>query len=703
MQLFESEIKNPVISQDILDLEKKIRLFRSGDIDSEKFRSLRLIRGIYGQRQPGVQMVRIKLPIGRITTNQLRKIADISEEYSYGNLHATTRQDIQIHYVSLDRTPEMWARLEEDEVTIREACGNTVRNITASATAGVDPDEPFDVSPYAWEMFRYFLRNPICQDMGRKFKIAFSSSDKDSAYTFIHDLGFIPKIQIENGQEKRGFKVLIGGGLGSIPYNALTAYEFLEEDQIIPFTEGVIRVFDRYGERLRRQKARFKFLLADIGLDELKRRVEEEWKAINAKSLKVDLTLVPDPIIPEARSYPAVKIEKQWKYDAWHKTNVFEQKQKGFYGVYVKLPLGNIDHQKARLFADIIDQYAANDARVTVNQGYLLRFVRPEALPSLFLALDELGLAEPGFDSVADIAACPGTDSCNLGISNSTNIAVALEEVIRKEYPDLIYNNELKIKISGCPNSCGQHGLASIGFHGSSQKNGTMVFPALQVVLGGGVGGNGDGFLAEKVIKIPSRRGPDALRKLLDDYAENSLDGEYYYAYFQRQTKNYFYQLLKPLTETLSLKPEDYIDWGSDKLFEVKTEAGECAGVMIDLVSTLLYECQEKIDWAKGSLDNGANADAIYHAYTAFVQGAKALLLDKDVRVNTQIGIIRDFEKQYVDTGIFTFEGGFEGYLLRMKENEPTREFAESYLQESIDFLNLIKDYRSKEVLADNS
>src|SRR5688500_14898734 len=258
MESFRSELEdvnNPVVARDIVDLERKIRLFRDGKIDEEKFRSLRLVRGIYGQRQPGVQMVRIKLPFGRVTTKQLRRIADISDEYASGNLHATTRQDIQIHFVSLDRTPELWTRLEQDEITLREACGNTVRNITASPTAGIDPKELFDVSPYAHEMFRYLLRNPVCQEMGRKFKIAFSANEEDTAYVFIHDLGFIPKIK----DGKRGFKVVIGGGLGANPYLAEIAYEFLEEDKIIPFTEAVLRVFDRYGERTRRMKARFKF------------------------------------------------------------------------------------------------------------------------------------------------------------------------------------------------------------------------------------------------------------------------------------------------------------------------------------------------------------------------------------------------------------------------------------------------------------
>ena len=349
------DLNNPIVARDIIDLEKKIRLFRDGKIDSEKFRGLRLARGIYGQRQEGVQMIRIKLPYGRVSTKQLRRIADISDEYASSTLHATTRQDIQIHYVSLDRTPELWAKLEQDEITTREACGNTVRNITASAAAGIDPNEPFDVSPYAHEMFRYFLRNPICQEMGRKFKIAFSSSEDDTAFTFIHDLGFIPRIAFG----KRGFRVVIGGGLGANPYLAQLAYEFLEEDQIIPFTEAVLRVFDRYGERNRRMKARLKFLLDDVGLEKLMALVEEEKKALKNNTYKIDTEILPDPLLPGTEVYEPVTILDEIKYERWFKTNVFAQKQEGFFGVYVKLPLGNLSSALSREFADIVDRFAS--------------------------------------------------------------------------------------------------------------------------------------------------------------------------------------------------------------------------------------------------------------------------------------------------------------------------------------------------------
>ena len=426
MKSFQTEIEDPLVEKDIIELEQKIRAFREGSLNEEKFRSLRLARGVYGQRQQGVQMIRIKLPFGKVTTKQLLRIADISDEYSNGNLHLTTRQDIQIHYVSLDKTPELWAKLERDDITLREACGNTVRNITASAVAGIDPKEPFDVSPYAQGLFKYFLRKPFGQELGRKFKIAFSSNDDDTAYTFMHDLGFIPKVRIVNGELKRGFKVLIGGGLGAQPFLAKTAFEFLEEDQIVPFTEALIRVFDRHGERTSRHKARIKYLVNKIGLEQLLTYVEEERLALNVQSYAIDSEISISKAGDFALSFTTFKISDNKKYQDWLRSNVFEQKQQGFYGVNIKILLGNLNSRTARLLVDLVNVYASDDIRITINQGILLKFVPKSALPALFRSLDKLNIAEPGFDSVADITACPGTDTCNLGISSSTGIAKEL-------------------------------------------------------------------------------------------------------------------------------------------------------------------------------------------------------------------------------------------------------------------------------------
>ena len=276
MESFISEIENPIVRKDIVELGKKIAAHKNGQIDDDKFRSLRLARGVYGQRQQGVQMIRIKLPFGKVTVNQLTRIADVADKYSTGTLHITTRQDIQIHYVSLDRTPELWSELEKDDVTLREACGNTVRNVTASSIAGIDKHEPFDVAPYADLVFRYFLRKPFGQELGRKIKISFSSNDTDDACSFIHDFGFIPKV--ENGV--KGFKVLVGGGLGAQPFLAKVAFDFLPVEGLLPFIEASIRVFDRYGERNSRHKARMKYIISKLGIEAFLEIVEEERLAV---------------------------------------------------------------------------------------------------------------------------------------------------------------------------------------------------------------------------------------------------------------------------------------------------------------------------------------------------------------------------------------------------------------------------------------
>jgi len=691
MQSFRTELENPVVEKDIIDLEKKIRAFREGKIHDEKFRSLRLARGVYGQRQPGVQMVRIKLPFGKITFKQLLRIADVSDEYASHNLHLTTRQDIQIHYVSLDRTPQLWAELERDDITLREACGNTVRNVTASPAAGIDPLEPFDVSPYAQGVFEYFLRNPICQDMGRKFKMSFSSSEADTAFSYIHDIGLIPKIKA-NGD--RGFKVLLGGGLGAQPLLASIVEEFLPEDQLIPYIESIIRVFDRYGERNNRNKARLKYLIQKIGLDEVLRLAKEERIANKVKTFIINRDAIEMPTLPQATSYPEIAISNPLRYEQWLATNVFEQKQKDFYGVYIKVPVGDIPSDTARKLVDVLTPLVADEIRITQNQGLLLKFVRKEALPALYNGLTELDLSAPGFDSPADVTTCPGTDTCNLGISNSMTLSKVLEDLIYNEYEEFIYNREIKIKISGCMNSCGQHGLAHIGFHGSSLKAGTRVLPSVQVLLGGGTVGDGFGRAADKVVKVPAKRATHVLRAVLDDYKEFSITDETFHNYYDRQGKDYFYQLLKPLANLTTLTEDEFVDWGHEETFATAIGVGECASVIIDLVATLLYESEEKMGWAKEAYENGAWADAIYHSYNVFISSAKALLLDKGVSSSTQAGIIREFDTHYVSTGEFALDGTFNDLVLQINKNEPTEAFATQYKAEAEAFLSASKAKR---------
>lgn len=697
--MIETRTISKAVEKDLVELKDKIGKFKNNEIDEERFKAFRLARGVYGQRQQGVQMFRLKLPFGKLTPDQLETIANLSEKYTNGNIHFTTRQNIQLHYVKLEDTPEMWEALEKVGVTTREACGNTVRNVTASPNAGIDPNEPFDVAPYAQGVFEYFLRNPICQDMGRKIKMAFSSSEEDSAFIFIHDFGFIPRLK--DGQ--RGFKVIVGGGLGAQAFMGQVAYEFLPEDQLIPFIEAGLRVFDRHGERERRHKARLKFLIdpkKGLGLDGFLKLVDEERKAIPNKSYPINHDLVTQDI-PEINTPGLANYAEEDAYLAWRETNVEEQKQNGYFTVKVRIPLGNIHAEKARLLADVIRKWASPDFRVTLNQGVILKFVKPEHLSGLYEDLKSLDLANPGFDTLADVTACPGTDTCNLGVTNSTSLALVLEDLVRDEFPHLVNESNIKIKISGCMNSCGQHMVANIGFHGSSIKYDGKVAPAQQVVIGGGMEPGGAGFIAEKVIKIPTKRIPETVRTLLNDFEANAEETEYFNQYFRRQGKIYFYDLLKHLADPSTLTTDGFQDWGYENDFVPEIGVGECAGVMLDLVGTIINDAKDRLKSGKESLEISRWADTIYYAYNAFVIGAKASLLDNDVHCNTHKAIISDFQKHIVDEGLVNLPASFDEIVLQINKHEPSEAFATSYLKQAEEFLQGIELLRASSSAVD--
>ncbi|TBN02654.1 HEPN domain-containing protein [Hyunsoonleella flava] len=696
MQSFRTEIENPVVEKDIIELANKIELFHNGKIDEEKFRSLRLARGVYGQRQEGVQMIRIKLPYGKVKSNQLHRISDVSDEYSRGRLHITTRQDIQIHYVDLNRTPELWAELERDDVTLREACGNTVRNVTASETAGIDINEPFDVSPYADALYKFFLRNPICQEMGRKFKVSFSSSDEDTGLSYMHDLGFIAKIK----DGVRGFKVMIGGGLGSQPRHADVLYEFLETDKIIPVMEGVLRIFDRHGERKSRAKARMKFLIKDIGLDAFKELVEAEQNAIELKSVAIDADTYEASTPAEIAEIPTVEIKDQQAFETWKATNLIPQKQEGYVAIGIKVLLGDFYTDKARLLADLVENYAAGEIRLSLRQNIVIPFVKRELVPFFYSELEKLGFVEAGYNKAVDITACPGTDTCNLGIASSTGIADELERVIKAEYPQYLKNEDLVIKISGCMNACGQHNMANIGFQGMSVRTpDKLVAPALQVLLGGGNLGDGNGVFADKVVKVPSRRGPEALRRILDDYEANS-NGELFVDYYKEKGEKYFYDILQDLQDVSNLTELDFIDWGTEEKYVKEIGIGECAGVVIDLVATLFLESDEKIENAKASVANSVYSGAIYHAYSSMVNTAKALLTAEKKKTNSHSNIITQFDEVFVSTGIIELTDSFANIVYQINKFAPSREFALNYIEGASQFLQSARVYRELELSA---
>ncbi|QXP63135.1 HEPN domain-containing protein [Polaribacter sp. HaHaR_3_91] len=692
MQSFRTEIENPVVERDIIELADKIAAFNNLEIDEEKFRSLRLARGVYGQRQEGVQMIRIKLPYGKVMSNQLRRISEVSDEYSRGRLHITTRQDIQIHYVDLQRTPELWAELERDDVTLREACGNVVRNVTASETAGIDVNEPFDVSPYADALYKFFLRNPICQEMGRKFKVSFSSTDEDTGLSYLHDLGFIAKI--ENGVI--GFKVMVAGGLGSQPRHAETLYEFLPSDKIIPVMEGVLRVFDRYGERKSRAKARMKFLLKDIGLEAFKELVAQEQKAIELKSVAIDADgyVASTPVAVDA---PQVEIKNKEAFDLWKSTNLIPQKQAGYVAIGIKVLLGDFYTDKARLLADLVDTYAAGEIRLTLRQNIVIPFVKEDLVPYFYQELEKLGFVEAGYNKAVDITACPGTDTCNLGIASSTGIAAELEKVIAAEYPQYLKNEDLVIKISGCMNACGQHNMANIGFQGMTVRTpDKLVAPALQVLLGGGNLGNGNALFADKVVKVPSKRGPEALRRIFNDFEANA-DGKSFVEYYKVTGERYFYDLLNDLQDVTNLTQEDFIDWGEADKYVKEIGIGECAGVVIDLIATLFLESDEKIENANEAFENKVYSGAIYYAYQSIVNSAKASLLAADKKTNTHASIVSQFDEYFIASEKIDLGGSFADLIYQINKFSPTEEFAKKYISDANTFLQKVRAFRNAE------
>lgn len=696
MQSFRSEIENPIVEKDIVDLADKIQLFHEGRIDEEKFRSLRLARGVYGQRQFGVQMIRIKLPYGKVTSDQLHRISDVSDEYSRGRLHITTRQDIQIHYVSLDRTPELWAELEKSDITLREACGNAVRNVTASETAGIDKNEPFDVSPYAHAVFQFFLRNPICQELGRKFKVSFSGTDDDTALSFMHDIGFIAKTKVINGKEVRGFKVMLGGGLGSQPRFADEAFDFLETNKIIPYMESILRVFDRYGERSKRAKARLKFFIKDVGLEEFNKIVALETKALSNQTVEISAEGFDTPDV-SAIVAPEVTVD-QAAFDAWKASNVIEQKQEGLFAIGVKVNIGDFYTKEARILADLIKNYAGDELRFSLRQNILIRHVREDLLPFFFQELGKLGMVDLGYESIQDVTACPGTDTCNLGIASSTGIADELGKVLRAEYPEFADDKDLMIKISGCMNACGQHNMANIGYQGMSVKSGKLVAPALQILLGGGILKDGQGRISDKVIKIPSKRGPESLRLILNDFIANA-EGKDFINYYLKQGEKYFYDFLKPLSDVTNLEESDFVDWGNEEKYEKAVGIGECAGVVIDLIATLLFDSKEKIENAKTSLAEGKLSDGIYYAYSSIVNTAKALLTAEGKKTNTHNKIISDFNEVFVATGKIKLDTDFESFIYEINKNEASVEFSAKYLADAEKFYALVDEYRQKELV----
>ena len=690
----ESTVGKAIVEKDIIELEEKIRAFHEGDLDEERFRTLRLARGVYGQRQTGVQMIRIKIPYGKLDGRQLERICDVSEEFSTGKLHITTRQDIQIHYVELDRTPELWAELEKDEITIREACGNTVRNVTASELSGIDPKEVFDVRPFADALFKYFLRNPVCQEMGRKIKISFSNSEEDTALSFMHDVGFIAATQYG----EIGFKVMVAGGLGSQSRQADVLYDFLSIDKIIPVTEAILRLFERNGERSNRMKARLKFWVREIGIEAFKVELNKELQSIPNKSIPIeyDVVSISNPLSDDELLIQEYDLDR---FNEWKEVNVISQKQEGLYAIGVKVQLGDFTTVQARKIAEFVKLYSGDELTFTIDQNLIIRHVKETQLARFYYLLQNIGLGDLGFGKSTDITACPGTDTCNLGIANSTSLSNELEAVIRNEYPEFSNDKIVTIKISGCMNSCGQHMIGNIGFQGMSiRTKDKRVLPAAQILLGGGNVGNGEGRFADKVIKLPSKRALDALRIILDEFKESTHAK--FLSFYDENGEKYFYDLLKPLGDLDNIKDTDFIDWGQEENYKKEIGIGECAGVVIDLVSTLFKESEEKFELSKIAFEKGAWADSIYHSYSAIVNTAKAMLLSEGKRTNSHTAIVNQFHEEFIGSRRLILNVGFKDLAFKMRDNEPSVKVAEELIVEGLSFYKVASEYRLKQVKA---
>ena len=540
------------LTEQINIFETQIELKKLGKIDDKIFAETRLRKGVYGQRYDNGQrhdgeqsrklkypsgdklkgpetvwdapgMLRIKIPFGAVTPNQMRVLADLSEEYADAVVHITTRQDIQYHFVHIEDTPTIMRRLAAVGITTHEACGNVIRNVTACPLAGVCQDETFDVSPYAKAMAEFMLNHPDCQDFGRKFKIAFSGcSEHACGIVNMHDLGGIAKTR----DGENGFEIYVGGGLGAVAHQAKVMYDFLPEEEILPLMQAIGRVFARLGEKKNRAKARVKFLVAKLGLEEFTRLVEEEreilphderWTSYLDELYAWGESPIKDPSTLNGET-------TQDGFNDWMENNVISQRQDGYKVVVVMLPLGDISSHQTRKLADIAEKYIGDYVRTTVEQNFVLRWVSESDLPGLYQELNDIGLADPGAGTIVDITSCPGTDTCKLGIASSRGLAEELRQMLapkQKELDEAVRN--LRIKTSGCFNSCGQHHIADMGFYGNSRTFKGYKVPHFQVVLGGQWKNNAGSF-GLAIGAVPSKNIPKVVLKLADYYVENRAD-----------------------------------------------------------------------------------------------------------------------------------------------------------------------------------
>ncbi len=577
----------PIMPEEFDEYEREVKRFRDGEWHPDQFTAWRLLRGVYGQRQPDAQMIRVKIPYGGLTADQLEALGVVARDLApLHRGHFTTRENMQLHHLTLEDAATAMRLLGAVGLSSREACGNTVRNVAGCPMAGVCADEPFDVSPYAAAYARYFVRHPVTQKMPRKIKSAFSGCARDCAITAIHDIGFIPRIV--NG--KKGFKMVMGGGTSIMPRIAPVLYDFIPVDEYLKASEAAFRVFDKADElRKNKMKARIKFLIDRIGIDEFRKLVEAEMKGEWAQK-----SFDPTPLLylddeekdapnPNAfaRAASGSNGHGSPEYQEWVRTNVAGQKQAGYNVVLVKVPLGDIQAEQFPVVADILRKYAGGRARVTQQQNLMLRWAPDNALYALWNDLKGVGLGEAGANEITDITSCPGTDSCKLGITSSMGLAWELRKSLAEMNVTDPLVRKLHIKMSGCPNGCGQHHIANIGFHGGSMKGaGGNQVPSYELFIGGAYEDGGTRFGERLKLKVPAKRAPEAVKRILDVYTQDRQQGEEFNAFVDRVGVKVFEPVVGDMKELGPLNRENiglYMDWSKTVLYKLERGEGECA------------------------------------------------------------------------------------------------------------------------------
>jgi sulfite reductase beta subunit-like hemoprotein len=577
----------PALETEFDDFDTEAARFMRGDVTEETFIGFRLKQGVYGQRQPDVQMIRVKLPFGGVTPEQMEAFASVAERYTPMNKgHITTRQNIQFHHVPLPDAAKAIREISESGLSSREACGNTVRNVTGDPWAGVSVDEPFDPTPYAAAYARYFVRHPVTQLMPRKVKTAFTASDADRAITGIHDVGFIPKVV----DGARGFEIVVGGGTSIMPRIAPTLYEFVEADngQYLKVTEACLRIFDRQNWlRANRARARIKVLVDKIGMDAFREMVESElegeWTSKRDFGTELERALFAHDEAehaPELAGGYGSPNGDQSEYDSFREHNVEPQRQEGFSTVEVKVTRGDLSPEQFRGLAAIMREFTGGYARTTVQQNFVLRWVRNEAVYDVWQRLAELGLSDGGVRTVTDVVSCPGTDSCKLGITSSMGLNEAIQERIEGMGITDPLSKKIHVKMSGCPNGCGQHHIGSIGFYGASIKVGDRQMPAYIAHLGGRFEDGELAFGIRLKSRLPAKRVPDAVERWIRYYEENRTADETFNEFVDRSGGAAFEEQVTDLAMPAEFSLEtmlQFVDWSRHEPYKVERGEGECA------------------------------------------------------------------------------------------------------------------------------